>query len=241
VGFIYLKMIDSRHMQENKTSIVIAIIGVIAIVAGAWFFFSGGSLPSLGDTSKSSDVIARVNGEDITREQLEQIETQFTAGQGIDVASLDATTRKQLQEDALDRLISSLLIQQAVADSGIITTEAEIDVQLEAIKTQFQDDAQFQEVLVAQNLSEDDVREQIAKELPSQRYLEQTLDLASITVSEEEIQARYEQEVVTTENVPALEDVRAQIEALIIQEKQQELLAMHVQELRASAEIEILI
>jgi len=226
--------------MQQKT-LLVAIIGIVIVAAGAWFFFSNGEAPSQNGMPEISDTVARVNGEDIIRTELENSEAQIAAQQGIDLASLDTAGREQLQAQALDGLIANTLIQQAAANSGIIATEADIDAQIELIKGQFPDDAQFQEALSGQGLSEADLREQVKGEVAIQAYLEQTLDLAAITVTDEEVNALYEQESAVTEDVPPLEDVRGQIESFVIQQKQQELFAAHIQELRSNADIEILI
>ena len=225
--------------MQQKT-VLIAVVGLLVVAVGAWFVFSNGEAPSQNGTSEISDTVARVNGEDITRTELENSEAQIAAQQGIDTTSLDAAGREQLQAQALDTLIANALIQQAIANSGLTTTEVDIDAQIETIKSQFPDNAQFQEALSGQGISEADLREQVRGEVATQAYLEQALDIASITVSDEEINVLYEQEAATTEDIPPLEDVRGQIESFVIQQKQQELLVAHVQELRSSADIEIL-
>ena len=226
--------------MQQKT-LLIVIIGVLIVATGAWFLLSNGEAPSQNTATEPSSVVARVNGEDITRAELEDSEAQIAAQQGADIASLDAESREQLQKQVLDGLVANMLIQQAIVNSGLTVTEAEITTQIEMIKGQFTDDAQFQEVLLEQGLSEADLREQVRGEVATQAYFEQALDLESITVTEEEIQARYEQEAAAGEGIPPFEDARGQIELFVIQQKQQELLMAHVQELRASAEIEILI
>jgi FKBP-type peptidyl-prolyl cis-trans isomerase (trigger factor) len=226
--------------MQQKT-LLMAIVGILVVAAGAWFLFSNGGALSENGTPELSDTVARINGEDITRTELENSEAQIAIQQGIDTASLDAAGREELQSQALDALIANALIQQAVVNAGITATEADVDAQVALIKGQFPDDAQFQEALSGQGLSESDFREQVRGDVAAQAYLEQTLDLASITVADEEINAFYEQESAVTENIPPLEDVRGQIESLVIQQKQQELLAAHVQELRLNADIEILI
>jgi parvulin-like peptidyl-prolyl isomerase len=226
--------------MQQKT-VLITIAGLLVIAIGAWFFISNGETPSQNDTSELSDTVARVNGEEITRTELENSETQLATQQGIDIGSLDTATREQLQAQALDALIANALIQQVVASSGIVATEADVDAQINTIRGQFQDDAEFQEALSGQGPSEAGLREQVRGEMVTQTYLDQTLDLASVTVTDEEVNALYEQEAVVTEDVPPLEDVRGQIESFVIQQKQQELLAAHIQQLRSAADIEILI
>jgi len=221
--------------------LLVGLVGLLVVAAGAWFFISNGGTPAQNGSSELSDAVARVNGEEITRTELENSAALLAAQQGADVASLDAANRAQLQTQALDVLIANTLVQHAAASSGLTASEADIDTQIETIKSQFPDDAQFQEVLLGQGLSEADLREQVAGELAQQAYLEQTLDLASVMVTEEEVNALYQQEAAAVEDVPPLEEVREQIELFVIQQKQQELLAAHIQELRLAADIEILI
>ncbi|KKR47384.1 MAG: hypothetical protein UT83_C0010G0014 [Parcubacteria group bacterium GW2011_GWA2_40_143] len=216
------------------------IIGVCAVAAGAWFFFLNGKISPQNGKAELSAAVVRVNGEEIARAKLEDAEAKIAMGQGIDVASLDAASLKQLETQALDALIANALIQQAVASSGIAATGAEIDAQMTIIKSQFQDDSQFKGALLEQKLSESDLRSQVAGRLAQQMYLEQAVDIASITVSDEEVNALYNQAAVS-ENVPPLEDVRGQIESFIVGQKQQEIITAHVQKLRAAASIEILI
>ncbi|NCN52989.1 hypothetical protein GW950_00820 [Candidatus Wolfebacteria bacterium] len=226
-------------MQQKK--LFIAIVGILVVAIGVWFLFSNKEAPSQNGAPELSDTIARVNGENITRTELENSEAQIAAQQGIDTASLDATAREQLQAQALDGLIANILIQQAVVNSGIIATEVAVDEQIALIKGQFSNDTQFQEALVEQRLSEADIRKQVRGEVATQIYLEQTLNLSSITATDEEVNTLYKQEAAVTKDIPPLEDVRAQIESFIIQQKQLELLSAHVQELSINADIEIFI
>ncbi len=226
--------------MQQKTPIII-ILGVVVIAAGAWFYFSGEKMPEQESSPESSDIVARVNGQDIDRDELEALEMQIAAGQGMDVSSLDAATRSQLQEQTLDNLIAQTLIQQKAGEMDITAAEADIDAQMESIKAQFEDEAGYQAALDQQGLSEADLRSQIADDMVIQAYIEQAFDIESVTATEEEIEAEYEQAAAANENFPELSEVRGQIESSIIQQKQQQIVNEHVQELREEANIEILI
>jgi len=226
-------------MSMQQKTILLIIIGILVVAAGAWLLFFGGEASPQNSTQDPADVIARVNDQSITRAELDNLEAQIAQQQGIDKASLDASGREQLQAQTLDALISNALLLQATV--AVTVAESDIDAQVETIRGQFSDEAQFQEALSDQGLSEEDLREQVRGEIATQVYLEQVLDLESISVSEEEVATLYEQEAAVSEDVPPLEEVRGQIEAFVAQQKQQELLAAHIQELRADADIEIFI
>jgi len=221
--------------------LIIVIVGIIAVAAGAWFYFSGGEMPGQESSSESPDVVARVNGQDIGQAELEASEAQIAAGQGVEVSSLDAETRSQLREQALDNLISRALIQQKAKEMGIAAAEADIDAQIESIKAQFEDEAKYQATLNQEGLSEAKLRSQIADEMVIRAYIEQALDLESVTATEEEVRAEYEQAAAANEGFPELSEVRGQIESSIIQQKQQQLITQHIQGLYAEADVEILI
>lgn len=221
--------------------LIIVIVGIIAVAAGAWFYFSGGEMPGQESSSESPDVVARVNGQDIGQAELEASEAQIAAGQGVEVSSLDAETRSQLREQALDNLISRALIQQKAKEMGIAAAEADIDAQIESIKAQFEDEAKYQATLNQEGLSEAELRSQIADEMVIRAYIEQALDLESVTATEEEVRAEYEQAAAANEGFPELSEVRGQIESSIIQQKQQQLITQHIQGLYAEADVEILI
>jgi len=226
-------------MQSKK--ILILIIAVIVITAGLWTYYSNKDKAVDNDLSEIPDIVAYVNNEDITKADLEISETQLAAGQGIEIMSLDNETRKQLQNQALDILISSALIEQAAANSGITASEDDINSELKAIKDQFEDDAKYQEALLQQGMSESDLRSQIVVNVVSNKYIGQVINIESIKATEEEINALYEKEAAITEELPPLVEVHDQIESFIIQQKQQELFSKHIQELRALADIKILI
>jgi len=221
--------------------LIIVIVGIIAVAAGAWFYFSGGEMPGQESSSESPDVVARVNGQDIGQAELEASEAQIAAGQGVEVSSLDAETRSQLREQALDNLISRALIQQKAKEMGIAAAEVDIDAQIESIKAQFEDEAGYQATLNQEGLSEAELRSQIADEMVIRAYIEQALDLESVTATEEEVRAEYEQAAAANEGFPELSEVRGQIESSIIQQKQQQLITQHIQGLYAEADVEILI
>jgi peptidyl-prolyl cis-trans isomerase SurA len=225
-------------MQLKKLMIAVLILLIIGL--GAWLYFSNGEEGA--EVGELPDVVARVNNEDITLTDLENFETQILLGQGISSTDdLDEADQENLRAQALDMLVSNVLIWQATTESGITATEDEIDAQLETIKGQFQDEDQYQEALLQEGMSETGLRSQLATELATQKYIEANLDMDSLTVSEEEINALYEQEASSAENVPPLSEIRGQIESFVIQQKQGQMYNEHVQELRNQADIEILI
>ncbi len=220
-------------------NIAIAVAVAIVLGLGAWAFisFDGAALLNKG-TATGTTTVATVNGEPIEESEFNTLQAQVIAAQGIDVSTLDASAQAQLSAQIVNALVSQKLLQQAVASSNITVSDADVRAELDTVKGQFEDQTAYENALAAQGLTENVLLAQIRTELTTQAYLEQELNLSAVTATEEEITIAYEGAV--TEDTPPLEEIRDQVEAFIIQQKQQELINAYIDELRAAAEIEVL-
>jgi parvulin-like peptidyl-prolyl isomerase len=211
--------------------IILAIIAVLVIGLGVWYATT---------MRTGGEAVARVNGEEITRKDFENLKSQVVAQQQINVASLDAATRAELDNQVVETLISQALLRQAVANSGVTVTSEDRDREIANIRGQFADDAAFQQALAAQGLTEAVLMTEVTNELVTRAYLNQKLNLSSVTATDAEVNTAYEQ-IASGQEVPPLEEVRDDVRALVVQQKQQQLILAYVEELRAGAEVEILI
>lgn len=222
----------------KKILIIIAVLVVIVIGVS---LISSNSTP--GDQTadvNNGETIAIVNGEEVTQANLLAFQNQIAAQQGFDLADLSEEEQAQLQTQALDSLVSQTLLRQAVEQSGVGASGADIDSQIETIKGQFPSEEEFDQAILAEGLTEEVLRSQINDELAVQAYLDQELDFSSLTATEEEVNEAYEQ-VTAQGEAPPLDEIYAQVEEMVLQQKQQELIAGHLEELRAEAEVEVLI
>lgn len=230
-------------------NIIILVFVLLLIGVGIWSFvsreeFDPNEIPNQDNASLSEigEIVAIVNDEEITRSEFEELQSQMAAQQGVDVASLDVQTQTQIRSQVVDNLISQKLLQQKIEESEISVSEENITAQVDLIKQGFETDEQFQEALSGQGLTEDQLRENVASEIAVQNYLEQELNLSSLTVTEEEVAAAYEEiSQSEQEEIPSLEEVYSQVENMVVQQRQQELINEFIAELRSDAEIEILI
>ncbi|OHA57713.1 MAG: hypothetical protein A2114_02435 [Candidatus Vogelbacteria bacterium GWA1_51_14] len=221
---------------------IIAVVAIIVLGAGAWYLISSGNLLPSGDKADDlSGPVAVVNGEEIAGADFVAIREQIASGQGAEFSALDIEAQAAVEEQALDTLISQVLLRQAVVAANVTVPAEEVEAQIEAIKSQFGGD---EAALAAQGLVVSELTEQIKLDLATQTYLNQELNLEALTASEAEVAAAYEQMTVgatSEEEVPALAEVSDQVEAFVIQQKQQELVLGLIERLRQTAEIEILI
>lgn len=246
--------------MQQKIIIALAAIAIIGAAAGGIFYFTRGSssqangMPDLVNITGSNnvantpstavelpEVVARVNGEEVKKADLEAAEAQILASQQVDPATLTDDNRKQLRLQALDSLVSNALIRQATASSGATATEEEVKAQLETVKGQFEDATKYEEALATQGMTEQKLLAMITSDLGVQKYLQQTLNLQAITVTEEELKELYDKEAAVVESMPPLEEIHDQYKAFIVQQKQQQKIGEHVKELAGKGKVEVLI
>lgn len=227
--------------MKNSKIIIAALI--VAVAAGAGYLYSTGNLNQLGlgQSQPTEEAAALVNGEIISQSDYQSMRTQVAAQQGMDVSALDEQTAAQLKEQTLDILISRTLLQQAAAEAGATASQEAVTGELDALKNQLGGQDAFQEALTAQNMSEEELRNQIQSDLTTQAYLDEAVDQATLSASEQEITAAYETAAAGNEEIPPLEEVYEQVEQSIIRQKEQANVQQLIQELRSQAEIEILI
>lgn len=227
--------------MKNPKVLIAAL--VVAVAAGAGYLYSTGNLNQLGlgQSQPTEEAAALVNGEIISQSDYQSMRTQVAAQQGMDVSALDEQTAAQLKEQTLDILISRTLLQQAAAEAGATASQEAVTGELDALKNQLGGQDAFQEALTAQNMSEEELRNQIQSDLTTQAYLDEAVDQATLSASEQEITAAYETAAAGNEEIPPLEEVYEQVEQSIIRQKEQANVQQLIQELRSQAEIEILI
>ena len=234
--------------MQNKN--IFTTLGIVAIlIIGAFVLFSSGEQePSLsnettepGTSGEGGDTVAVVNGEEILRSDFEALHSQVAMQQGLDPTAVDERGQSQLESQVLESLIAQTLLKQAAVQSGITVSATDIDMQMEIVKGQFESDEAYQQALAVESLTESELRDQISEELATAPYLEQELNLSAVAATESEVTQTYEQVASGTSEIAPLADVYTQVEELVIQQKQQELIAQLVEKLRVNAEIEVLI
>ena len=229
--------------------IVIALV-ILVVAVGVYFVITTGddTSPAAEDGEETSvrdvrdeDVVAVVNGEEITGEEYNDLEANVATQQGIIPETLSGEAQAELQTQILDALISQELLEQAVATSDINVTDERIEQEIALIREQFDTDEAYQEALAAQDLTPAELRQQIRTDIETQLYLEEQLDVQNVTATDAEVRAEYEESIQGSEQVPPFDQVEGQVEQMVIQEKQQEIVQTFLDERRAEADVEILI
>jgi hypothetical protein len=216
--------------------------------------------PNLGQNLNANQVVATVNGEKITSQQLSQqanVNQILQQVSQIDqqlaqlLASSEAgnTVLEELQKAKLDSLIDNVLLEQAAEESDINLTQAEKDEIYEQQKSQIlqqnqMDQEQFLSILEQQGYEDEAAyKEEFSNnpQIKSNKLIEEEV-LANIEVSEEELQQAYEENkdafAQSGQEDTSFEDLKPQLEQMLKQQKQSQAINQYLEELREDAEIE---
>lgn len=159
--------------NENIKKYLLAFV-IIALIVGAVVFAL---------TRPSDDAVARVNGEDITKDELYEIMV------------------KQDGQTALDALISKKIIQLEAEKQNIQVTDADLEGEVAELANYYGGQAAFEQSLTTYNMTIDDVK----KDLVVQVQLEKLME-ARITITDKEVEEYF---AANSEQFAAAEQVKA--------------------------------
>lgn len=191
-------MIEKDGINENQTksSKLPWILFAIAAVAAITLLF-------VGKPFATSEVVAEVNGEKITKDKL-----------------YDSMV-KQGGKQTLDQLITEKLIEQEAAKQKISVSDADLDKEVDDLKKQFPSEAEFSNVLAQQGMTLDDLKKELRTQVMVKKIFE-----PQIKISEDDIKKYFEenkQQFNTPEQVKAshiLVDSKEEADAILAQLKQ---------------------
>jgi hypothetical protein len=150
----------------------------------------------------------------------------------------------QLKESTIDSLIGQTLLLQEADKKGYKATDEEIQKELDTIKANYEDEAQFEETLKSSGLSVDELKGEIANNIKYTAFVDKELTIEE--VKEEDVKAYYdkfaEQSSSSEEaeaKVPEYEEIKDRIKQQLEQQKTQEVLTAEVERLKKDASIEV--
>ncbi len=215
---------------QKYKQFIAGLLGVLVVLLG-YYVYTTWFAPE--------DTVAVVNGKNIYVSEFNEsvaLLEQSATPQGIDVT--DPTTKEEIRTQALDTLINNALIITAAEKAGIVVTD-------EAFKKTY--DTLVAEVGGAENLAlrmteigltEEKLNANIRERILADEYIQSQTDIENLTVSDAEVE-----EFITALNapegqLPPLEEIRPQVEAQILSQKQQQVIMDLLTRLRAEATIE---
>ncbi|WMX56655.1 SurA N-terminal domain-containing protein [Peribacillus sp. R9-11] len=156
----------------------------------------------------------------------------------------DPTSKKvaeQIKEQTINSLVGQRLLLQAAEKKGYTASKDEIEKQLAEMKGRYENDEKFNEAMKQAGLNLEKLKTQIAKDIPYTKYVDKEIKVEEAT--DEEIEKYYdqvkEQAKASGQEAQKLEEMKPQIKKLLEQQKKQEKLVKHVEELQKDAKVKI--
>src|SRR5438552_4813601 len=145
-------------------------------------------LNSCSSPSKASaDVVARVNGKDITSTQLEkQVQNRLNCAE----QPPSTEEGEDLKLQVLNQMINDQILLEQASATGLSATDAEVDVKFNEFKNQYTED-KFKDLLKEQKMSTDDIRNELRKSITIDKLVNKEIT-SKISVTDAEIKTFYE-------------------------------------------------
>src|SRR3989442_10605765 len=145
-------------------------------------------LASCGSASKASaNVVASVNGKDITTTQLEKQFQNRLNGAEQPPSSEEA---QDLKLQVLNQMINDQILLEMASGAGLSATDAEVDVKFNEFKSQYTEE-KFQQLLKEQKMTADEIRSELRKSITIDKLVNKDIT-SKISVSEAEIKNFYD-------------------------------------------------
>ena len=203
--------------------------------------------PQEADVSDVPEVVATVNGTEITKDDFVQTyQSQYQQMAMQQQAGGQAPDEEQLKTQVAEQLVNNELLRQGAEDAGIKATDKDIDTILDEIAKQsgLGSGDEVVSALEQQGISAEQVRQDAASQFAITTYIEQEADIAE--PSDEELKAQYDAMVEqqsaaggSAEEVPSFEEMKDQLAQQATMQQQNEAATEIAGKLRESGDVTI--
>lgn len=210
-----------KHSKKKKyQGTIISVLVVIIVIAVLYFVVSRVGIPPY------EEVVATVNGEKITMQELAQ-----------KYESLPEQYKLVITKDLLlEQMINTKLLVQEAQTRGIEVSDEEIDAEIDRIKMQsFNSDYEFQQFLKENNIKLEGLKNQAHEQLMINRLLELEI-LSKIDVSESRVRSFYNKNKELLGNA-SYDSVKEQVKQSIIEDMSASAVETYIGQLKVGAEI----
>ncbi|GLI30724.1 MULTISPECIES: rod-determining factor RdfA [Brachybacterium] len=199
------------------------------------------------DVSDVPEVVATVNGTEITKDDFVQTyQSQYQQMAMQQQAGGQAPDEEQLKTQVAEQLVNNELLRQGAEDAGIKASDKDIDTTLDEIAKQsgLGSGDEVVSALEQQGISAEQVRQDAASQFAITTYIEQEADIAE--PSDEELKAQYDALVEqqsaaggSAEEVPSFEEMKDQLAQQATMQQQNEAATEIAGKLRESGDVTI--
>jgi peptidyl-prolyl cis-trans isomerase SurA len=204
-----------------------------------------GAESDLGDIP---EVVAEVNGEEISRSEFEQA-YQAQLQQAMAQSQGQAPDQEQLKKQVADNLVSTELLVQEAEKRDITVSDRDVDKTVQELAAQngLQSADQFFSAMEQQGMDRDTVDDQIRTQVAIERLIED--EAGVVRASDKEVRALYDQLVAQQEQagqqggqqqeLPPLKQVRPQLVEQVTSQKESQVAERLLGDLREQGEVVI--
>ena len=198
------------------------------------------------DTSDIPDVVAEVNGEEVTKDEFVPIyESQYAQAAAQAQTTGQAPDEEALKKQTVDNLVDTELLAQEADSRGIEVSDDDIDAELEDLAAQNQLGS-ADELLAAvekQGVTEEQARSQVETQLMVEQLVED--EEGSLEPTEKELRTLYAQAKAqaaqSQQKIPAFDKAHDQLVEQATSQKIGEVAQTLVTDLRKDADIKVLL
>jgi peptidyl-prolyl cis-trans isomerase C len=134
-------------------------------------------------------VLARVNGEDVTREEVQEYIQNLEARAG---GPVPAEQRNQVYRGVLDQIVGYKLLLQEAKARKLAVPDAELNARVDEIRKQFPSEDLFMQMLIERKMTIDQVRSDARDDMVISRLIEAEI-ADKVAVKPEQVQEFYDQ------------------------------------------------
>ena len=203
------------------------------------------------DLEDVPDVVAEVNGEEIAKEEFEQVYTsQFQQASMMQEMTGEEVNQDEMKTQIADGMVSERLLIQEAENRDISASEEDVDAMISEIveANGMQSEDEFFTAMEESGMSEDEIRAELEKQVKVEALIAE--ETGEIEPTDEELEKIYDEQIAAREEAqsegegeeteaPSFEDVKPQIEEQLISEKQAEAAQGLAEELREDADVTV--
>jgi peptidyl-prolyl cis-trans isomerase C len=134
------------------------------------------------------DVIARVNGENVTRQEFEEFVQNLEGRAG---GPVPAEQRDQVYRRVLDQIVGYKLLQQEAKARNVAVPDAEVEARIGEIKKQFPSEDVFMQTLIERKMTLEQIRADARQDMAIGKMIEAEIATRA-AVKPEQVQEFYE-------------------------------------------------
>ncbi len=142
-----------------------------------------GAPPAKPVPAEIPDVVARVNGEEISKTEFDRAVAALEARNG---GPVPAEQRDQILRGVLDQIVSYRLLVQESQARKVAADDAEVDARMKEIQGQFPSEDAFKQMLTSRKTTIDQVRSDIRQDISVQKLIENEIS-AKAAVKPEQV------------------------------------------------------